>query len=121
MNEVLLFVGAFGGVAACITAIAVMLKVGVEKTDVKIGTADKVMIGQDRFIDQLEEALASRDERINALEARIEGVSERATTLHEEVVHLRNENRLLREKNDRLRQRVDELEQANGTPPGPYG
>jgi septal ring factor EnvC (AmiA/AmiB activator) len=113
MTSFLPLVGALGGIAAIITAVVLVLKVGVEKTDVKITTADKVMIGQDRFIEQLEEAVKLTQGQVDTLRTEVASLRSGLYTITEERDRLRAENLDLRHRVSQLEQRVEDLSNGN--------
>ena len=102
-----------GSAAALITAIYTAIKVvnrlGVEKVDVKITTADKVMIGQDRFIEALEESVRRTQDEVNSLRQEVGALRGDLQIVTNERDALRAENIDLRARVAHLEQRVEDL------------
>lgn len=121
-SNLLTVLGALGGLAGLAAAIAILMRVGVDKTDVKIESAGKVMIGQSGFIDQLQEQLNQALLRITAIE-------EAQALVVRERDFLRNENVKLKRRVDHqddeiaaLKQRVSDLTRSGvAGPAGPTG
>ncbi len=119
MSDILLILGALGALGTLATAIAILLKVGVEKTDVKIETADKVMIGQDRFVDQLQEQLNAALARIAAVEKTIEVCAQDREVLRAENAELKRHLARQDDEIHALNTRVSDLTRSGV--PGPPG
>ena len=109
MAELSLVLGTLGGVGALITAIVVALKLGPEKVDIKIGSADRVMLGQDRFIDQLEQSVERAQTRIDGLEAELGSLRQALLEVTQERDQLRRENTDLAERVQHLEHQVAQL------------
>ncbi len=102
--------GAAGGAITAIWgAVKVVTMMGVEKVDVKITTADKVMIGQDRFIESLEQSVKDANERITVLAESVEALRTELRVVTDERDQLRAERERLRGRVEHLEQRVADL------------
>lgn len=106
----LAIVAALGtAIGAVVAAISTTRKIGTEKTDIKITTADKVMVGQDRFIESLEATMVKMQDQMTRLSGDVESLREELRNVTEERDRLRSENAELRRRVYHLEQRVEDL------------
>jgi chromosome segregation ATPase len=103
MTDPLPLLGILGGIAGVITAIAVLRKVGPEKTDITITSANRVMIGQQGFISELQE-------QMTAMQGQIDTLRDEHASMRRELREVTTERDHLAQENAGLKRRVSHLE-----------